>query len=132
MDFFGDCQEFTKLYQEKTKKSTNGKIDRAFITKMVQDELQELNTATDEAEEIDALLDATYYLLQHLATTGIDIRPIWKEIHHANMTKFRDGHMREDGKWMKGPNFVAPDAKIRKIVEQQRKEMSEKSEEYIN
>ena len=75
---FDDCKEFTKLYNEKTNNSSSGKINREFITKMVMDELEELKEAKDEAEEIDALLDATYYILQHLSTTGLDINPIWK------------------------------------------------------
>ena len=84
-------------------------------------------------EEVDALLDATCtfpfstlrfprtapltgraraadYILQHLATTGLDVRPVWSLIHSANMSKFGEGgYLREDGKWMKPPNFVAPD-----------------------
>ena len=117
---FNDCQKFTKLYNEKTGKSSSGKIDRKFIRKMVLDELDELDEAKDEAEEVDALLDATYYILQHLATTGLDINPIWKLIHSANMTKFEKGYKRADGKWMKPKDFKPPDDNIRKEIEKQR------------
>jgi predicted HAD superfamily Cof-like phosphohydrolase len=119
-DFYADCQAFTALYLSKTGKTASGVIDTPFITKMVQDELQELAEAKDEAEQVDALLDATYYILQHLATTGLDIRPIWSAIHNANMSKFERGHMREDGKWMKPSDFVPPDEEIRRIINDQR------------
>lgn len=120
-DMFGDCQEFAALFSQRTSKYFSGKIDREFITKMVKDELEELAVAKDEAEEVDALLDAVYYILNHLATTRLNIRPIWNMIHKANMTKFGPGgYMRSDGKWCKPPNFVAPDDDIRKEIKRQR------------
>lgn len=120
-DFYSDCSKFTELYEEKTGKVSDGKINRKFITQMVMDELDELNRATDLAEEVDALLDAVYYIFQHLSTTGIDIRPVWQEIHKANMTKFEKGHKRQDGKWMKPADFVPPDNKIREIIADQQR-----------
>lgn len=120
-DVFADCQAFTKLYQEKTGAATGPKpVDRKFITQMIQDELQELAEAKDEAEEVDALLDVVYYALQHLAATGLDPRPIWKLIHNANLTKFEKGYRREDGKFMKPPDFVPPDNEIRLEIAKQR------------
>ena len=121
-DMFGDCQEFACLFSERTGNHFSGKIDREFIIKMVNDELEELRQAKDETEEVDALLDAVYYILNHLATTGLDIRPVWKLIHDANMTKFGPGgYKREDGKWCKPPNSVPPDDEIRKVIENQRR-----------
>ena len=120
VDFFSDCTEFAKLYCTKTGAKPNADIDVTFITKMVNDELQELKDATDEAEQVDALLDAVYYIFDHLAKTGLDIRPIWKLIHKANMTKFEKGHKREDGKWMKPSDFVPPDDAIREEIFTQR------------
>jgi predicted HAD superfamily Cof-like phosphohydrolase len=121
MDFFGDCKEFGELYNKRTGKHFSGKINRKFIRQMVIDELDELDEAKDEAEEVDALLDATYYILHHLAGTGLDIRPVWKLIHKANMTKFGPGgYKREDGKWCKPPDFVPPDDDIRKEIARQR------------
>jgi|AntAceMinimDraft_11_1070367.scaffolds.fasta_scaffold235232_1 predicted HAD superfamily Cof-like phosphohydrolase len=121
-DMFGDCKEFATLYNERTGNHFDGKIDRKFITQMVYDELEELKVAKDEAEEVDALLDAVYYMLNHLAGTGLDIRPIWSRIHRANMEKFGEGgYKREsDGKWMKPPNFQSPDDDIRLEIEKQR------------
>lgn len=120
-DMFGDCQQFCALYNEKTGSHFKGKIDRDFIIQMVNDEMQELREAKDEAEEVDALLDATYYILNHLAGTGLDIRPIWAMIHNANMKKFGPGgYKNEIGKWCKPPDFVPPDDDIRVEIAKQR------------
>jgi predicted HAD superfamily Cof-like phosphohydrolase len=125
-DMFADCLEFANKFNEKTGNHFKGKIDREFITRMVMDELEELKEATDEAEEVDALLDAVYYILNHLAGTGLDIRPIWSRIHKANMEKFGPGgYKREsDGKWMKPPNFQHPDDDIRDMIKKQRKKLN--------
>ena len=104
VDMFSDCKEFTDLFTEKTGKHFSGKIDKKFITQMVKDELDELNEAKDEAEEVDALLDAVYYILNHLATTGLDIRPIWKIIHKANMTNLDQVDIKE--KMVNGANHL--------------------------
>lgn len=123
VDMFSDCKEFADLYNKRTGSHFKGKIDREFIARMVMDELEELQEAKDEAEEVDALLDAVYYILNHLAGTGLDIRPIWSRIHKANMEKFGEGgYKREsDGKWMKPPNFQHPDDDIREMIKEQRK-----------
>lgn len=131
-DFFQDCQVFATRYRRATGKFPTGKIDRKFITKMVQDELQELAEATDEAEEVDALLDAVYYIFDHLAKTQLDIRPIWKLIHDANMTKFgSNGYRDADGKWVKPTDFKAPDDDIREEIARQRQELKEIREQIV-
>jgi hypothetical protein len=113
--------EFSQRYNEKTGSHFKGKVDREFIIRMVYDELEELKEAKDEAEEVDALLDATYYILNHLAGTGLDIRPIWTMIHKANMTKFGPGgYKNEIGKWCKPKDFVPPDDQIRQEIKNQR------------
>jgi predicted HAD superfamily Cof-like phosphohydrolase len=108
-----DCCEFSKLYFKKTGKRPTGQIDRKFITKMVMDELQELQEAKDQTEEVDALLDAVYYILQHLCNLEIDLAPVWMMIHTANMTKFEKGYLGPDGKWNKPSDFQPPDDRIR-------------------
>ena len=48
---------------------------------------------------------------------GIDMEPIHEEIQRSNMSKFIDGHLREDGKWVKGPSYSPAD--IKPIIEAQ-------------
>ena len=120
-DMFQDALTFATTVSSKTNKPFSGKINVEFITKMVQDELEELKEAKDETEKVDALLDAVYYILDHLAKTKLDIRPIWSLIHKANMSKFGEGgYLHESGKWMKPKDFIPPDDEIRKEIQRQR------------
>jgi predicted HAD superfamily Cof-like phosphohydrolase len=116
-DYFNDTRKFSKLYLASMKKTANTEIDVPFITKMVNDELGELKDAKTDTEKIDALLDAVYYILQHLSTLNIDISKIWVMIHNANMRKFNGGYLGEGGKWMKPKDFVPPDAEIEKYLQ---------------
>ena len=126
-DMFQDCLEFTKLYQEKTGNVQKG-INTEFITRMVQDELQELREAKDQAEQCDALVDIIYYCLQHLTLTDLDIRPLWKMVHQANLTKFRgDGHKDlKTLKWIKPSDFKPPDDDLRDEIRHQVEHQIEK------
>lgn len=53
----------------------------------------------------DAIGDLLVVVLGTAVACGIDIEPIFSEIHRSNMTKFIDGHKREGGKWIKGPSY---------------------------
>lgn len=61
------------------------------------------------AKELTDLLYVAYWLS---ARIGIDIDAAFREVHKSNMSKRGpDGKalIREDGKVMKGPNYVPPD-----------------------
>lgn len=125
-DMFYHACEFARLYEEKTGNKSSPAINVDHIYNMVQDELKELKEAKDDAEKVDALLDAVYYILSELAKTRLDIRPIWKMIHMANMTKFKKGHKDPNTpKWIKPKDFVPPDDDIRLEIEHQRKHPEE-------
>lgn len=68
-------------------------------------------------EIADAIGDLLYVVLGTAVSCGIDIEPIFEEIHRSNMTKFIDGYKREDGKWMKGPSYTP--ANIEPIIKAQ-------------
>lgn len=87
--------------------------------KLIQEELDEYLAATNVFETSDALGDLLYVVYGAAVAHGIDLEPIFEEIHRSNMTKFIDGHRREDGKWMKGPSY-AP-ANLKPIIESQMK-----------
>jgi predicted HAD superfamily Cof-like phosphohydrolase len=56
--------------------------------------------------------DIVYYALDAAMLLGIDILPVFMEVHWSNKTKFgEDGKpiKREDGKVIKGPNYQKPD-----------------------
>lgn len=58
----------------------------------------------------DAVADLLYVVLGTAVSWGIDIEPVFQEVHAANMRKFAEGGWRrEDGKWMKPPDWTGPD-----------------------
>lgn len=75
---FQDCVLFTQRMKEKANKEFSGSIEVEFINRMIADELNELKEAKDDAEIVDAMLDISYYILQHLSTTTIDVETEWK------------------------------------------------------
>jgi predicted HAD superfamily Cof-like phosphohydrolase len=56
----------------------------------------------------DGVVDLIYVLLGTLVSYGIDPRPVWREVHQANMAK-EGGATRADGKILKPDGWVAPD-----------------------
>lgn len=56
----------------------------------------------------DGLCDLIYVALGTAVACGIDLAPIFEEVHRANMAK-TGGGMREDGKILKPPGWTPPD-----------------------
>lgn len=81
------------------------------------DELRLAFDARDLVEIADAIGDALYVVLGTAVACGIEIAPAFDAIHESNMTKFIDGHRREDGKWIKGPSYKPVD--LKPIIEEQ-------------
>jgi NTP pyrophosphatase (non-canonical NTP hydrolase) len=72
---------------------------------LIREELEEYWCARDIVEIADAIGDMLYVVLGAAVSHGLDIEPIFEEIHRSNMTKFIDGHRAENGKWIKGPSY---------------------------
>lgn len=96
--------------------------------KLIQEELHEYWVHSVDAlyaykedflleQTADAIGDMLYVVLGAAVAWGIDIEPVFEEIHRSNMTKFIDGTLREDGKFVKGPNYQPAD--LRSILKQQ-------------
>ncbi len=73
----------------------------------------------DLVEVADALTDIDYVNLGAAIAYGLDLEPFQKEVQRSNMSKFIDGHRREDGKWVKGPSYS--EANLAPILEKQQK-----------
>lgn len=85
-----------------------------------EEEIKELRRAmlnVDLVEIADALADSIYVLLGTAVTYGIDLAPIFAEVHRTNMAK-DGGATREDGKILKPEGWQPPD--IAGLIEKQR------------
>lgn len=87
---------------------------------LIQEELDEFTEAlahNDIVEAYDAILDLLVVTIGAAIALGLEIEPGWQEVHRSNMSKFIDGHRREDGKWIKGPSYSP--ANLKSIIQQQ-------------
>lgn len=124
-----EVQEWMKKAgQECPDKPTIASEEVAYLRyKLINEEFTELQTGMDLEQLVtiaDAIGDLLYVVLGTAVAYGIDMEPVWHEIHRSNMTKFIDGQRREDGKWIKGPSYSP--ANLRPIIETQ---MNKKSED---
>lgn len=55
---------------------------------------------------VDALADIIYVALGASITLGVDLSPVWDEVHRSNMSKV-GGHKSDTGKWVK-PDTYSP------------------------
>lgn len=90
---------------------------------LIEEELDELIAAlnnNDVVETADALGDLLYVVYGCAVTCGIDLEPVFDEIHRSNMSKLdADGNVikREDGKILKSNLFFPPN--IADVLEKQ-------------
>lgn len=78
--------------------------------KLIAEELEELAeafTENDLVEVADALGDILYVVFGSAVACGINVEPIFNEVHRSNMTKV-GGHKNEDGKWIKPAHYERP------------------------
>jgi predicted HAD superfamily Cof-like phosphohydrolase len=71
----------------------------------------------DMAEIADGLADLIYVAIGTAIEYGIDLDPVFHEVHRSNMTK-TPGYRRGDGKILKGPYFEPP--RIAEEIERQK------------
>lgn len=80
---------------------------------LVEEEMEETLDAivTDDLEKIaDGIADSIVVLLGTAVSYGIDMQPIWDEVHETNMAK-TGSRKREDGKSLKPEGWQPPDIK---------------------
>jgi predicted HAD superfamily Cof-like phosphohydrolase len=68
------------------------------------DELQEAMREKDLSSIAKELADLLYVVYGTAVSLGIDMEPVFQEVHRSNMSKV-GGHKREDGKWVKPPTY---------------------------
>ena len=68
---------------------------------------------------VDGCADISVVTIGTLIAFGVDDEPILEEVDQANLRKFGPGsYAREDGKWMKPPDWTPPD--ILGVLERQK------------
>lgn len=92
----------------------------ALRVSLIQEELDEYATALQNADLVevaDALGDLLYVVLGAGVSHGIDLQPVFDEIHRSNMTKV-GGHKDDRGKLIK-PDTYEP-ARVAQVIMQQK------------
>lgn len=86
----------------------------ALRLKLIREETDELREALhggDLTLAADAIADILYVTYGTAVALGIDIEPIFAEVHRSNMSKLHEGVVlkRSDGKVIKSPNYSPAD-----------------------
>lgn len=75
--------------------------------RLIQEEFEELQEAMQEKDLpsiAKELADLLYVVYGTAVSLGIDMEPVFQEVHRSNMSKV-GGYKREDGKWIKPPTY---------------------------
>jgi predicted HAD superfamily Cof-like phosphohydrolase len=89
---------------------------RALRVRLIQEEFDELQEALGRRDPVAVakeLADLLYVVYGTAVSYGIDMEPVFREVHRSNMSKV-GGHKRADGKWVK-PETYSP-ARIEPIL----------------
>lgn len=73
----------------------------------------------DYVKAIDGAVDTIVVAIGFLHSIGVNPEKAWDIVHAANMSKLLDGkvYKRPDGQIAKGPNFVPPEPKLKKLLD---------------
>lgn len=117
-DWVQDVLDFHRKFNPRVIERLPGKInpkdrytDKHFGFGFVKEEVRELEEAFEKGEienVADSLADLIYVSIRMALIWGVDLRPVWEEVHRANMEKV-GGEVRGDGKVLKPPNWRPPD-----------------------
>ncbi|HJU05211.1 MAG TPA: nucleoside triphosphate pyrophosphohydrolase family protein [Nitrospiraceae bacterium] len=80
---------------------------RSLRIRLIQEEFDELKEALGQgtlAGVAKELADLLYVVYGTAVSCGIDMEPVFREVHRSNMTKV-GGHKRPDGKWLKPAHY---------------------------
>ena len=75
--------------------------------RLMQEEFDELKEALGQESLVaiaKEMADLLYVVYGTAVSYGIDMEPVFEEVHRSNMSKV-GGYKREDGKWVKPPTY---------------------------
>ncbi len=80
---------------------------RRLRERLIEEEFAELREAMAQGavpQIAKELADLLYVVYGTAVSCGIDMEPVFREVHRSNMSKV-GGHKREDGKWVKPASY---------------------------
>lgn len=80
---------------------------RELRIRLIQEEFEELKEALAQGDLVSIskeMADLLYVVYGTAVSYGIDMGPVFQEIHRSNMSKV-GGYKREDGKWVKPATY---------------------------
>ena len=80
---------------------------RLLRVRLIQEEFDELQDALGQRDTVAVakeLADLLYVVYGTAVSCGIDMEPVFREVHRSNMSKV-GGHKRADGKWVKPATY---------------------------
>ncbi len=95
---------------------------RSLRIRLIQEEFDELQEAMSRRDAVvvaKELADLLYVVYGTAVSCGIDMEPVFREVHRSNMSKI-GGHKRADGKWVKPPTYSP--ARLEPILVAQQKD----------
>jgi predicted HAD superfamily Cof-like phosphohydrolase len=108
-----DAQKMVQEFHEQfdihisTTPSVPDEATQILRNRLIQEELEEFQGAM-ESKDLSSmakeLADLLYVVYGTAVSLGIDMEPVFKEVHRSNMSKV-GGYKREDGKWVKPPTY---------------------------
>ena len=113
----------TGLEARRTQHPMNGDVEPLlkFREELIREEVNEFYQAVKDEEPLEnickELADILYVVLGTGVSLGVDLESIFYAVHDSNMQKARGTvEKREDGKVLKGSNYVDPRDRIRKML----------------
>lgn len=102
--FMNACGQTTGIYNEQ---------QFNLYKNLIKEEVQEFFESTDLSNTLKELMDIIVVTVGAAQSLGINPEDAWSEVAKSNMSKIdpETGKVlrREDGKILKGPNYISPD-----------------------
>ena len=119
MSNFDDVRNFMNIYEQEVKTKASFPSEKIVQLRydLIKEELDELSVSINDkdiVEVADALTDLLYVVYGAGHAFGIDLDKCFEEVQRSNMSKLdKDGKpiYNENGKVMKGPNYLKPNLK---------------------
>ena len=108
---FRDQEKFMKACDQSVDKMNESQYN--MYKNLIKEEFEELLSAPNQTEELDALIDILVVTIGALHSAGFDAEGAWKEVMRTNFAKIDKDtgkvRKREDGKVLKPTGWTPPE-----------------------